>query len=238
MVAIRVFLALSLCLVASSQSDVLAQTRKPSATPRAHATKPVPSEAAPTTPEPTSFMGVKFGVPVMAQFEDCTKPEIGESDFEKKLSKRWDLEQKGITCFSRLELKSADPSRLGRRFADLNRWPDLGLRVLGVTVILAEADSVEGVTVTVYRYDWMKMLDLLTAKFGEPQKHESASYANLVGGQREGDIYSWEWPSVTLRLSEYGSKVDESSVVIETKRLGLWLKRQSLENAQRNKDKL
>lgn len=179
------------------------------------------------TPEPTSFMGVQFGVPVTTQFEDCTRPGIGDPNFEQKLSKHWDLAAKGITCFSRLG-----------RFAELNRWPDLGLRVLGLSVMLAEADSVEGALVTVYRFDWTKMLDLLTAKFGAPQEHESATYTNLAGGERQGEIYTWRWPGVTLSLSEYGSKVDESSVTLETKRLRSWLQRQSLENAQRNKDRL
>ncbi len=186
-----------------------------------------PAAAGPSQPEPTTFMGVRFGVPVAEQFVDCSRPESGDPDFDRKVLLKWDLARQRVTCFSRLG-----------KFAELNIWPDLGLRVLGVTLNLAEADSVEGLSVKVYRFDWMKMLDLLTAKFGEPQAHEVVSYSNLAGGQRDGGVYTWKWPGVTISLSEYGSKVDESLVRVETARLVRWLKRQSMQNAQENKDKL
>lgn len=184
----------------------------------------------PTVAEPNSFLGINLGVPATEQFADCSTADYDDPEFEQSLDKYFEANAKGTPCFSRIVDEYAElinPS-----------VPEIGIEVLGILLSLTETNVVEGVSVSLRHYDWTKMRDLLTARFGNPQSEERANYANAGGGQIQGLVHTWIWPGLSITLAELGDNVEESAVYVVTKRLEQWREQQSLENAARNKDKL
>jgi len=148
--------------------------------------------------EPSSFMGIRLGVPVKEQFKECP-PDL--------------LDRVGLIGADRQCLVRYDDESAG-----LYEWkpPDIGVRLLDMTMYLAD-DSVEGVSVNFVGYDWFRMRDLLTLKYGLPHLKETSMYTTKSGERVPGQVLTWRGTNATMTLSEFGSKVDESIVTLRTK---------------------
>jgi hypothetical protein len=166
--------------------------------------------------EPSSFMGIRFGVPVTKQFQECPPDP---------------LDLFGLTGPDRQCLVRYDPKSAG-----LYEWkPDTKVRVLDMRMYLVD-DSVEGLSVKIVRYDWPRLRDSLLLKYGLPHSRET-TYRTKGGVKVPGQVLTWRGPNVTMTASEFGDKFDEGSVTLQTKVCREYLDRESKENSKENKDK-
>lgn len=177
--------------------------------------------------EPRSFIGLTFGEALSTQVQEA--PLGGSGCFLYRCyDESWRLKHMRDQYFT---YAAAD-------LAELNQRPDLGeIAVLSATVGLAD-NTVAKVTLTIRHLDWLKAADLLKAKFGEPRSVVEEAYSTAGGQDRTGSTYTWAGDSVTVRLSEYGAKVDEALITATTSRWLKYLDRKSKENAEKYKSKL
>jgi hypothetical protein len=165
--------------------------------------------------EPSSFMGIRFGVPVTKQFQECPPDPLD----------RFGLTGPDRQCLVRYNPKSAG----------LYEWkPDIKARVLDMRMNLVD-DSVEGLSVQIVRYDWYRLLDSLLLKYGLPHSRET-TYRTKGGVKVPGQVLTWRGPNVTMTASEFGSTFDEGTVIFQTKAWAEYLDRES-KSAKATKDK-
>jgi hypothetical protein len=98
------------------------------------------------------------------------------------------------------------------------------------------ADSVEGLSVQIVRYDWYRLLDSLLLKYGLPHSRET-TYRTKGAVKVPGQVLTWRGPNVSMTASEFGSTFDEGTVTLQTKAWTEYLVRERKENAKANKDK-
>jgi len=165
--------------------------------------------------EPSSFMGIRFGVPVTNQFQECPPDP---------------LDRFGLTGPDRQCLVRYDPNS-----AELYEWkPDIKARVLDMRMNLVD-DSVEGLSVQIVRWDWYRLVDSLLLEYGLPHSRER-TYRTKGGVKVPGEVLTWRGPNVTMTASEFGSTFDEGTVTLQTKAWTEYLDRES-RNAKATKDK-
>ena len=164
--------------------------------------------------EPSSFMGIRLGVPVTQQFQECPPDPLD----------RFGLTGPDRQCLVRYDAKSAG----------LYEWkPDTKARVLDMRMYLVH-DSVEGLSVQIVRYDWYRLLDSLLLKYGLPHSRDK-TYRTKGGVKVPGEVLTWRGPNVTMTASEFGSTFDEGTVTLETKAWTEYLDRES-KKAKASKD--
>jgi len=140
--------------------------------------------------EPTSVWGLQFGEPLAAQLPQCKSSSPIQP----------------ARCFHRSPVAPTMPS--------LYENPNLGFSADGSALLVG--DSVEGLYITLKRYEFQKAEALLVSRFGDPTKISAASYTTGGGARVTGRVLSWQWQSVRITLSEYGGRVTESVIYVTT----------------------
>jgi len=147
--------------------------------------------------EPDGFLGLKFGIPLTSQLQECSHRVYGERAATPAF------------CFSNL---STGP--IG--YAELEHGPQIGLAYTAVVLLMD--DSVEDICLSFRNEDFPQMLNLLGARFGKPKLTESTIAEGKDGDVYEGKVHKWFGPGVSIELSAYGDKPDESKLVFATNR--------------------
>lgn len=178
----------------------------------------------PWAQEPTSFMSAQFGVRLLDQFQECPK-----RTFEGTLGPHYEFTT-GVRCFEYLDLRKS--------MAKLRGEPEIGVRVLGGLYLTLANEVIEGAGIRVYRPDWLKLLDLMSARYGPAHAEETATFTNRAGARYIGAVKYWRGSNVTIKLSEYGDRLDESGVEVYTSSLIESRLQRSRENAEKFKDRL
>ena len=147
--------------------------------------------------EPDGFLGLKFGVPLTRQLQACDHRVYGEQSTPP------------VFCYAKLSTGA-----LG--YAELENPPQIGLAYSAVVLLLDS--SVEDICLSFRSEDFPQMLKLLSVRFGKPKVTESTISEGKAGDMYEGKVHKWFGPSVSITLSEYGDKPDESKLVLATNR--------------------
>ena len=147
--------------------------------------------------EPDGFLGLKFGVPLASQLQECSHHVYGEQP------------PTPMFCYTKLST-----GQLG--YAELEHAPQMGLAYTAVVLLMD--DSVEDICLSFRNEDFPYMLKLLSARFGRPKVTESTISEGKDGDVYEGKVHKWFGPSVSIELSEYGDNQSESKLVLATNR--------------------
>jgi hypothetical protein len=146
-----------------------------------------------TTPwlnEPDGFLGLRFGVPLTRQLQECTKQSYWYEDEQKQF------------CYANLSV-----AELG--YADLMKPPEIGVKYKAVVLLLN--GDVEDICMRFNHADFDKMLQWMVARYGKPTSETSKS-------ERQAVTYKWSGSKVTVELSEGGDTPDESIAIFVTAR--------------------
>ena len=149
--------------------------------------------------EPDGFLGLRFGVPLTRQLQECTKQNYWYEDEQKQF------------CYANLSV-----AELG--YADLMQPPEIGVKYKAVVLLLN--GDVEDICIRFNHADFDKVLQWLVARYGKPTSETSNPESQAV-------TYRWSGSKVTVELSEGGDTPDESKAIVITARYAMALTPQS-----------
>lgn len=164
--------------------------------------------------EPDSFLGLKFGEDISVQLPKCAEKRTYGRPGEP-------------ACFF----------DLGRDVLYLRNPPSIGIFIKDVFLHVADT-KYEGMHFAFPHYEYLKMLELFTARYGEPHDTMIQSYSSRGGQSLQGRVYTWNGRRVTITLNEYGSRVDEGRVNVVTHEYLDHVERKNKLEAEKNKEKL
>jgi hypothetical protein len=119
----------------------------------------------------------------------------------------------------------------------LENSPDIGFEMINVSPTVVDGDF-EGLSFSYFHYAYSKVSELFRARYGDPTLITNQHNQTVFGASLTGTIYTWWGKNVTIRVEEYGSKLDEGWVSIYTKKSTESTKAEAGKDAERNKDKL
>lgn len=117
---------------------------------------------------------------------------------------------------------------LGQNITELNT---LAEELVIAWVFLFAEDTLASIYVTFDKAAFATILSAFAEKFGPPSTTQSSRFQNQMGAVFEGKEFTWKKGAITMRLSEYASKVSESSVTLSDD--ALLSRRTNKENATR-----
>jgi hypothetical protein len=147
--------------------------------------------------EPDSLLGIKIGLPLSASMAECPKGKYGLIDHAP-----------GPMCWH---------AEIISRLIRIENHATPGLNIWSVTVQLV-GGNVEGISFKFSYYDHLKMLELLTAKFGPPTSQEQATVQNRSGATFDQLQANWHGANMSLSYFSREGMVNEGLVDLSTRR--------------------
>jgi hypothetical protein len=106
--------------------------------------------------------------------------------------------------------------RLNKKIAAMYNPPDIGMRIKTTTLTTSAEGMVRQITVVIEKFNSVKMLDLLSERYGAVHTSTQIQVTTGGGAVLNGLKYAWTGRNVSIVFSEYGSRSDESRVVVTT----------------------
>lgn len=175
--------------------------------------------------EPDSFMGLKFGEPLSNHMPECPKHK---ENINGNIYDVYDIDLSfdTKTCWKNLDME----------FKTIENPPRLGVAYQAAARVVN--DSFEGMIMTFEHFDYLKVLDLFSERYGKPNSEQKTPVQTRAGMKLLGNKYSWIGKNVTIELSEYGRSVDKGELFIFTNSLENSYLEENKKNSALHKDKL
>lgn len=168
--------------------------------------------------------GIALAVPVSTNAATSSAPlelkdiRIGEStlaDVEAKFPGAWNL-----GSYVTVTPESYVNKQCGSSYTntDCRSRAFEGVRVAGATPGTYSFNAVDGkvesISVTFNKTGFSTVRDALIIKYGEPSEKKINALQNRAGASFESQTLTWSRPDGEIHISEIGSKVDESRLMI------------------------
>jgi len=158
--------------------------------------------------EPSSFLGIKFNVPLKQQLPEC-------GDDSKRM------------CWG----AAGDPDDMGGAFTSIWNPPDLGF-LCYISVFTVDS-KVEAFTVKVPYDNYPKVHQVLVARYGQPTHEYKAGFETNSGQDYDNYISNWKGEAVVIELDQRDEYYNQTTFWVSYKPLNdLWVARKKASDAK------
>lgn len=177
--------------------------------------------------EPSHFLGLEFGKPLVDQVKECPKYKKGFQRGEYEYAPQ----EKCFQTDWKPNPYAADGHGV---LAKVYNLPDIGLHtqikgINGTQVLLVDG-TVEDVKDTFTPLGYDRLVALLTETYGKPVT-ASVPLQNSFGAKFNGDIATWRGKNLTVTVMKYYGSLNNSLIEVRTKKLD------ALDNAKAEREK-